>query len=178
MLRDNAIYLIYGCDKGGDSMSGTIRELCVMSVLFGMVLSVTPEGGIKTVMGILCSVILITVLIRPVVGIDMKAYALELSKYRQLEAQLETRGEEMRRTLDSMVIQKECEAYIMDKAKELNVQIYNVNVELEWNPEGIWVPCFAEIFLYSDLENTEVLSDVISTEIGIAKEGQMWSLIE
>ena len=75
---------------------GFIGDSCLLSVLFGAALSLAPEGSVKTIMGIICSVILLSVLIKPFTEMDIEAYALNFAKYSMLESEIEENSLEMR----------------------------------------------------------------------------------
>ena len=76
-------------------MRETIREVCVLSIILGTVCSIAPESPVKTVMGILSSVILMLVILEPVAQLDMSAYGASLAKYHEMEKRLSIDGEDM-----------------------------------------------------------------------------------
>ena len=160
-------------------MNGSIiRELCVLSVFFGAALSVAPEGSVKSIMGILCSVILMSVLINPFTKINIEIYKEELAKFNQLERQFELQGEQVRQSFDRLVIEQNYEAYIMDKANDLNIILDEVDVEVIAGGEGVWLPHSARICMATDTPETAILSKMLKEELGIDEERQQWSRFE
>lgn len=159
-------------------MGAAIRELCVLSLFFGLAMSAAPEGGAKRVMGILCSVMLIIVIIEPLKGFDYVGYARSLADYRTLESSLAEDGQEMRRRLDRLVIEQHCEAYIMDKAEALGLELESVSVETDMYSDGVWLPYSAKLNGRGDPAACSVLSEIIAAELGIAPERQMWTQSE
>lgn len=160
-------------------MNGSIiREICLLSVLFGAALSIAPEGSVKTMMGILCSLILLSVLIKPFTEMDIEAYALNFAKYSMLESEIEENSLEMRQSLDRFVIEEKYEAYIMDKAQKLSIELVDVGVQLKWLDEGYWIPWTAELRTLSDITECMKLAEALEAELGISRERQMWSTFE
>ena len=98
-------------------MSGVIREICALSILCGVAMSITPEGGVKRVMGILSSAVLLIAILTPVRQFDFESYALELAKYKNSEAALSASGVDINERLNRLVIEDEYQAYIMDIAR-------------------------------------------------------------
>lgn len=170
MLWDNAVYFNYGGYKGGDSiMTDVLRRLCFMSVLFGTALGMAPEGSAKRIMNLLCSVMLICIVLAPLSDLDISEYALEIAKCREIESQALAENAELNDRLNRMVIEKEYEAYIEDKAMMLGIET-NVNVHARWDTEGVWVPDKVQL---ECAENSQ-LSKMIKTELGIPEERQKW----
>ena len=57
-----------------------IRQLCALSILCGAALSITPEGAVKRVMSVVCSVVLITAVAQNITRFDFADYSLQLAK--------------------------------------------------------------------------------------------------
>lgn len=157
-------------------MVESIRELCTLSVLFGLAMTAAPEGGVKRVMAILCSVILIVVIISPIAKLDIDSYELAKARYSLREEELCRHGQEMNRQLGRLVIEQQYEAYIMDKAKEMSLVLDGVEVETEWSEEGFWLPYSVQIFISNESNAQSSLNQQIMTELGIPYERQMWTL--
>ena len=176
LLCDNAVHFIYGGDKGGDGMmSGVIREICALSILCGVAMSITPEGGVKRVMGILSSAVLLIAILTPVRQFDFESYALELAKYKNSEAALSARGEDINERLNRLVIEDEYQAYIMDKARKTGIEVKEADVEVQWSTEGVWVPYSAEIISDAPPEMRGKLTEAIRSELGIPEERVTWN---
>lgn len=155
-------------------MSGVIREVCALSILCGVAMSIMPEGSVKRVAGILCSAVIITALVAPLKEFDFDDYARMLSQYRSREASLSARGDEISERLCRTVIEDECSAYIMDKADVLGVAIKEARVEVQWNTEGVWVPYSACIAAEVTSEQKKALEDKLAAELGIPPERVQW----
>lgn len=156
-------------------MDGLLRELCGLSILCGAALSIAPEGAVKRVLEILCSAALLTALLTPLKGIDLESYALQLAKYKEDEAALTAKGDEMNNRLNRLVIEGECNSYIMDKAKEKGVDVKEAEVELKWSTEGLWYPYSARIVSNAEGAEKAALIDALKSELGIPEERVTWS---
>lgn len=155
-------------------MSTMIRELCALSILFGVIMGIIPEGGVKRITGILCSAILIIVILTPIKSIDIDSYALLLTQYREQEAQLTARADEINSRLNRAVIVEEYEAYIMDKAEELGIDVKEAGVEVQWSTEAVWVPYSVSVTANADISLRRVFEDKLMAELGIPQERVKW----
>ena len=138
-----------------------IRELCAVSLLCGAALSILPEGGVKRVAEILCTASLILAVISPLKELDMDAYALQ--------------GQEAGERLNRLVIEQAYEAYILDKAKELNIELSGAEVEVQWSLEGFWMPWGVELSSGCGQEDRQKLSGILESDLGIPYERQRWN---
>ena len=154
--------------------SGVIRGICALSILCGAAMSIMPEGGAKRVAGILTAAILLTAILTPVKDIDLQSYALLAARYREQEAALTAQGEEINERLNRAVIERECEAYIMDKAKEIDIDIKEADVEVQWNTERVWTPYSACITAHAASAQKTALEDAVAAELGIPGERVTW----
>jgi len=151
-----------------------IRQLCVLSVFCGAALCLAPEGGVKRIMGILCSVLTILTILKPVADFDYQSYAFELAKYRMYEDEFARLNQDSNERLNRLVIQSSCEAYILDKAAEQGLDPKSVNVEARWSMDGFWVPDSVSISCNCDGEKMQLMQGIIEAELGIPAERQYW----
>ena len=154
-------------------MRECVRDLCLLSILFSAVVWLAPEGGAKQVLRILCSLALLAVILRSFNGLDLSLYAVEATKYRELEAELSSKGSEFRDRLNRRIIEEEYRTYIMDKAAGLGICTEEVKIGVRWNTEGVWVPDRSSIRLKSS-EGISPLSAILLTELGISMQNQEW----
>lgn len=155
-------------------ISDVIRSLCALSILCGAALSITPEGTVKRLMEIVCSVVLITAVVKPLSGFDFAAYALELARFDQRKEEFLEENYDIHERLNRLVIEERYETYIMDKAMELNAALERAEVTAEWSMEGYWLPYSAELTCAGE-ECREKLSGLIEAELGIPAGRQRWN---
>ena len=60
-------------------MAGVIEKLCMLSILCGLTMCLIPEGGVKRVMCVLCTLILASTVLTAVKDFDFDSYALRKS---------------------------------------------------------------------------------------------------
>ena len=156
-------------------IAALIRQLCAMSILCGAAMSITPEGVVKRVLEVVCSAVLISAVIQPLIGIDFAAYALELARVQEREAQFVESGGDLNDRLNRLVIEERCETYIMDKADELGAEIYSAEVSVQWSMDGFWIPWSVRLGCGSGERGLRELGEKIEAELGIPAERQQWS---
>lgn len=132
-------------------------------------LTVTPEGRVKAVLRMCCSVAMAVALISPLCNINMDGYALSMAKYREVLAQAEKNGAESADRLNRTIIESECSAYISDKGTELGLELYSVRVLAKWGDE-FWYPY--EVWM--EVLPSEELIRFIEGELGVPRERMHW----
>lgn len=159
-------------------MGEMIREICFISLASAVACSIAPENTVKTVLNILSSVILMLIILKPMTSLDMSQYASSLAKYREMEQQLTVDAEDMQERLNRLVIEKEYEAYIKDKATEMNIELAEINIKLEWDTHGYWMPVAVEIGYTNKQDEISKMIDLIEVQLGLPEEKQHWYLKE
>jgi len=152
-------------------MEGIIKSLCSMSLLCGAAVSLAPEGSAKRVMQVVCSVILLTMMLRPLATVDPEDYSLELGRIREREAEFLESGAEAEKRMHRAVIEQQCETYIEDKAAALGLNGVEAAVTARWNTEGLWLPHSVRLSCPFD----QTLSEYLAAEFGLPLERQNWS---
>lgn len=155
-------------------MAESIRRLCALSILCGAALSISPKGNVRRIMGIVCAAALICAVIEPIKGMDLSAYSLELAKAGQRREEFLAENADAGERLNRLVIQERYRAYIMDKAKELNIPMSEVSLELRWSSEGLWLPESAS-YTAEPGGDRNALEQTIQAELGIPLDKQNWS---
>ena len=130
----------------------------------------TPEGRVKSVLRLVCAVAMAAALFSPLLDHALDAYPLELARYRAQADALAEEGTALRRELDRGIIEREMEAYILDKADALGAEIGGAAVALRWSTEGVWLPESAQLTGRFHAG----LSRAIEAELGIPRGAQVW----
>lgn len=152
----------------------SIRQLCAVSIFCGAAINITPEGGVRRIMQLLCTAALTMAILSPIKEIDFDIYALETARLREAEAAINESAERIDDRLNRAVIEEQCEEYILDKAEELGANVSGVKVQAQWSLEGIWVPYSTEIDAPDISGAKAALEGMIQNELGIPAERQMW----
>lgn len=119
---------------------------------------------------LICGLFLSFTVVRPIADIHIQDFALFAAdiQYRAREAAVS--GEEFSRSAMADIIKNKTEAYILDKARALNVQIA-VNVTVN---EEVMLPQRVKISGSVSPYARQTLSAMIQEELGIPKEDQLW----
>lgn len=136
---------------------------------------IVPEGNIKRIVIVLCTVILMSVCIEAARGFDFESYALALSRYRDESAALSNDSQTLNRELNRLVIEESCETYIKDKGSALGIVLQDVDVKVQWSMEGIWCPVSAHIS--SQEAPNDALISALESELGIPQKSVQWNVI-
>ena len=147
-----------------------VKRICVISILCGAVMALVPEGGVKRVTNIVCTLCLITMLVGALSGFDFDLYSLELATYNEREREILEGAKEFENKLSRFVIEEQYQTYILDKATELGLNVQDIKLQLRWDSSGVWVPEGIEI----NHSYSKELSEFIETQFGVAKQRQQW----
>lgn len=156
-------------------MTEILREVSLLSVLFGLITGAIPDRSVKSVTELLCTCILVLCILSPLKELDYDRLSLDLAKFSELEKELTQSAEKERERLNREVIEREYAAYILDKANELGAQTQNVRVTVKWSTEGIWVPWEAYIEYRGEEAAKAPAAERITADLGIPEERQTWT---
>ena len=154
-----------------DVVRGWILSLTGTALLASAALALAPEGGVKRVLKMLCGFALMAALLSLVTDLDTGGIAVALARYRDKADSLTQSAVSAGADQTRFIIERECEAYILDKATELGVQLRGVEVTVQWSADGFWYPAKAEI---EGDESTE-LARIVEADLGISRTNQIWS---
>ena len=159
-------------------MNGLVEKICMLSILCGLTMDMTPEGGVKRVMAVLCTLILALVGLTAVNEFDLDAYALELSRYQDQEQAFVQKSGDMRQRLNRLVIEEEYTTYILDKARTMGMELEQAELVVRWSMDGIWVPYSVSVQYRGEERQRRIMEDLISGDLGIPAERQFWSRVD
>ena len=147
-----------------------ILGLAGTAIICAAAAALTPKGQVKKVVQLLCGAVMTVALLSPLLEPDLGDYGLNLSKYRAGAEALAGKGTELRQSLDRSIIEEKLEAYILDKARELDAELTAVQVTVQWSTEGFWYPVSAVM----DGPYHARLSRLTEAELGIPAKAQTW----
>lgn len=148
-----------------------ILSLTGTALVCAAALRLTPEGRVKPVVRLVCGVCMAAALLAPLLGTaPVETYPLELARYRAQGAAIAGEGTAIRTGLDRDIIEREMEAYILDKARTMGAALTAVRVALRWSTEGVWLPESAEL----TGPYNAALARLIEAELGIPISAQNW----
>lgn len=151
-------------------MAQSIRELCLLAVIFGLLLRIMPENGAKRAAMLAIEAAFAIIVLSAITQFDYAAYARQLAVFREYDKSLSQESEEVSVRLNRFVIEDECEAYILKRASEIRADITDATVTVHLSEDGIWIPYSVNIYGKED----KMLAEYISAELGIAPEKIGW----
>ena len=157
-----------------ESIGKWIWSIAASAVFCSIVLELSPGGQVKNVLKALCGMLMAIALISPLLRLSLPEYSINLAKYRALGEEMVKAGQEEKDFLSRSIIEEECRAYILDKGRELGLEIRDAKVTVKWNGEGFWYPVECEIYA----EYSPRLVEIIAGELGIREESQKWTEYE
>ena len=106
-----------------EAVRAWLTSVVLVSVLLSAAQSLIPPGTVRKAAGFTGGLILLLVLLRPVLGADLEHLELDFDHY---QAAVEERQEELADTQTeamASIIAEQTEAYILDKAGELGLEV-------------------------------------------------------
>lgn len=155
-------------------MEKTVRLLCMLSAFCALATQLCPEGREKRVLGFVCSVVLLSALFRSVRQPDWDSLALEAALLHQREEAFLQDVGDLGRELQRTVIEEKCEAYIRNRAGQIQIDLEEAAVTAQWSLEGIWVPHSAVLFGDVGERERAQLAAILEAELGIPRSRQEW----
>lgn len=155
------------------AVKGWLMELIAVSILCAAADSLMPEGGVKKIGKLVCSLCVLCVTLSPLAALRgesiagwMQAWDAELEESRmQLEEQT---GQTQK-----AVIEEYCRAYISDKAAELGLAC-RVEVDCAYHTDGLWLPESVRLWgAFTDVTQSR-LTELLERQLGIAAGDQTY----
>lgn len=142
------------------------------SLISGILLGVLKDNSHKALMKLICGIFLLLCVIRPLADVTLIPISPFAVPYREAAADVSSAGKEYARAQLSARIKQETEAYILDKAAQLGAEIrVEVGLSEDPLPRPVSVQIRGNIAPYSK----QKLQAILSQELGIAKENQIWT---
>lgn len=156
-------------------MIALVEKLCVLSVFFGLALSLMPDGTVKKLAPAVGAAALLLCLLDGVAAVDTEGLMVDIARYRELSETLAADSETLRKRLDRQSIEQECQTYIEGMAEELGLIGLSVSVTARWSAEGFWMPESVKLSGQWDERAKNRLAGLIEAQLGIPARRQEWS---
>ena len=151
-------------------LRGWILALTGAAAFCAIALALCPEGRARSVLKLACGCVMLTALLSPLAGIDVTDIARAAARFREAADAVASGAGEAARELERKVIERECEAYISDRADALSTPLAGCRVEARWSGEGYWYPWSCALAG----PHSGRLAEAIEAELGIPAERQSW----
>ena len=146
-----------------------VLSLITAALLGGIITGMLPGGSCGKLLKLLCGVFLLAAVLRPLGELELPDLELWLSQ-QDLDAQAAVAdGLDFAQAQKRQVISQRLEAYILDKAAELGMDIV-----VELTLDKTHCPQAALLTGSVSQSQRERLGEILETELGIPKECQHW----
>ena len=146
-----------------------VLSLTAAALLGGILLSCVPEGSGRKILRLVCGILLTVTALKPLGQLRLPNLDTLTGEYRQQAEDAVAMGQEMARMEAHKGIRKALEAYILDKAAELGM---DVTPEIFLEESGIPVSIRLEGEISSELR--QKMQTIITNDLGIPGEAQEW----
>jgi stage III sporulation protein AF len=161
-----------------EALRSWIVGIAGAAMVTAVAMTVTPEGRVKKVVSLVCGLMTVIALIKPVVGFDYGSFSEYLARYKNEAESFSADIEDTNENLTRRIIEERSEAYILDKGKSLGMTDLDASVQLSWSVDGFWFPSGAALKTNADAEKRQELGRAIEAELGIPSEELNWSGID
>jgi len=124
----------------------------------------------KQILRLICGVFLTVTVVAPVLNVDLEP-VLESLFPQQSREKVTVQGQVQARDAMAAIIKSETEAYILDKARLLGMEL---SVHVLLGEEEIPVPEGTVLEGVATQEQKTKLSEILTKDLGIPKEAQQW----
>ena len=151
-----------------------LYALAGASIVCALATALTPEGRWRRITQLVCWLVMVVALISPLRAFDVGGYGEELSKYQTAAAEAAGKSEDIDSSLNRTIIEEQCQAYILDKAKSAGADM-DAAVTARWSTEGFWYPYEVKMTGSCGEKAKSELAGLMESELGIPEERQYWS---
>ncbi len=155
-------------------MKSWLMGFFASALLSAIALALTPGG--KKPVALAGGLIMLLAAVKPLARISYQDIATQLAKYQIKADSLRTGIEVSSSEIISLIIQEQTEAYILDKAGELGLDI-QVRVTVGSGSDGWPYPSAVAITGQFSENHRQMLSDIIAQDLAIDRDRQEWSLM-
>ena len=156
-----------------DAVRRYLFSLCAAALLCSLGRALVPKGRMKSICSLLCGVFLAMTALSGLAGWQLTDVAEELTKMRIAAEEARTGVEIGNREALSAIIKSKTEAYIWDKAQELDL---SVSIEVMVEADGSYpYPSGVQITGAFTPQQRKALEAYIEENLAIGKERQIWT---
>ncbi len=155
-------------------MSEWIRGFSVLAAFCGAALRLAPEGGVRRVMSVLICTVLLLNAFQSSFLVDPDPLERQIGRLREGEQRFALESSNYRQRMDRLVIEEELRTYIQNKAGNMDLELSGIELEMQWQTEGFWLPVGLTMVGSGDLTSVEMLQRELEAELGIPGERQQW----
>ena len=133
-----------------------------------------PEGGVKQAGRLICALVLICAVVRPVAQVELESGEAWLEDWSRERASQESQLREGWEREIKTIIEQEAGAYIVDKAARMGIQCTAEVTCVPGDGQGIWLPEAVCVSGRLTEEQEARLRALLREELGIGEEAQTY----
>lgn len=152
-----------------DSWKSYLYSIIVCVFVCGILSRVISDGRRNALLRLISGTVLAVVLLQPLSGIRLEELLHVPVQNRQAADGYIAEGQQIASQAQERIIEELCEAYILEKAKALGM---NITVEISLDQDGC--PVFAEMYGEAHPDAQLQLREILTEDLGIPKENQQW----
>ena len=149
-----------------------VISVTAAALICGVITSMVKKGGAGELIRMLCGLVLSITVLYPISGLHLDSLSFDLFSSVQEGERIAAQGEKITRQSIADIIKSETEAYILDKAAALEV---NLTAEVTLSEDDIPVPVGVTLSGNLSPYARSQLTNVIEKDLGIPKEYQLWT---
>lgn len=149
-----------------------VISVTAAAIICSMLTAVLKKGAMQTFVKLLCGFFLAFTFLNPIGKLELETLPMNIKFDDSLAADAALEGERYARNSMAEIIKGETEAYILDKAAELDLSL-----EVEVFLSGDEIPIPESVRLTGQASETarRQMENYLEKELGIAKENQKWT---
>lgn len=147
-----------------------VLSLTAVAIICGILLSMFRDGTMRNLLRMLSGIVLTMIALSPLTDLRISDSFLFSESYHSEGKAIATMGEDLAESEKERCIQRQLEAYILDKADALNAQLTAV---VKLNEDCLPVEVRLDGECSASVRQT--LSAMITNDLGIPEEDQKWT---
>jgi hypothetical protein len=149
-----------------------LLSIITAAIICAIVVNITDKNGVvASVIRLLCGLFVIYTILSPWKKMHTPDLSTFISDLKVDASETVSDGKDVAAQAGAAIIKQEIEAYILDKASTLDMDI-TVNVIMDYG--GIQIPTGVKLSGTASPYAKQRIMQIISDELGISKENQLW----
>lgn len=154
-----------------NALRAYLLAVAAASLLAGVVLSLLPQGRMHGIVRLVGALIIVLTVVSPVLKLEIDTMPVGSEEIHTDASDIQERALEESELLFSQLIKERCEAYILDKADQMGLEL---EVQIIMGHDGYPHPIGVK--LSGDISSADArsLGAAIEQELGISIQQQEW----
>ena len=151
-----------------------ILRLAGAAILPACAMALTPEVKARKAVRAVCACITLLAFIYPLMEMKIGEIDDVFSDYREQVQAVSGEIMDVNEKIQTDIIESETEAYILDKGKNLGLEMVSAEVEAKGREDGNFYPYTVKIEGRGNGGAVQSLKDIVAAELGVAPDKIYW----